>query len=856
MKKIFFSYSFIDKDCAAVFYSILTKYTDCKIYFYDDMLHEKSWQDEVKKAIKDCDYFVLFMGKQYGRIQEKEVEIFETENIDSSKSFITVQLLSFDDQKFSWLPRKRLSVKLKENPAGKPEIFSCVSELAEKCMDLKIRFCDDLPSNPHLFDYEKTIIDFYITKERLYKLKIDMGIDDTERPLKKQGGEVADPPKDQSDDVEGVSQKKIENTIKEKYNEVHRKLLDGCPPDWPKLVPKEGQLIDNEIKEFGEFRPHDAVVVAAALSKYHHTSESFCMIKSQFVFPEAGPRGKLYFPKYSNDLRDTFRVAVLVSGGIAPGINAVIDGITQRHYKYFKIYEEKNSYKKLEIWGFKNGFHAFSNLIRNIIFLKHREDAKSPVGAASLVTSDHVNEGGSILGTSRFEDLLFGEKRAEELVKIVRILKDFHIRILYIIGGDGSMKAAHALSYIAKEKFEDPQWNLSVIGIPKTMDNDILWVWQTFGFLSAVEKAREFIDQLAIEIKSNPRLGVVQLFGSDSGFVVSHAVLASRTGICDVALIPEVPFSMKKLKQTIKENFDRRDSYHGLIVMAETAIPSDAMDYVDYMDRIPVYINKKQFEDNILAKIPKNEQDFLTRHFTSENGRYALAGKLELEDEEKVRKILIKEELGFLKFINYGYIDSDQFEDIMSKLTTRESGLLNKNYNERPQKQEYILSEDTIHDELRDILRSIGYYNFIDIDLSKDEKEAIIEYFKLKNQYKRIQGQTNDFLRTAGLKIVSRGIKKLDEDWGRNFRVLTSEPRHLLRAIPPSTSDIIFGNRLGTLAVDNAMAGYTDFMISQWLTEYVLVPLKLVVLGRKRIPETGVFWKSVLAKTGQPEDMD
>jgi hypothetical protein len=57
--------------------------------------------------------------------------------------------------------------------------------------------------------------------------------------------------------------------------------------------------------------------------------------------------------------------------------------------------------------------------------------------------------------------------------------------------------------------------------------------------------------------------------------------------------------------------------------------------------------------------------------------------------------------------------------------------------------------------------------------------------------------------------------------------------------------------RLGILAVDNALAGYTDFMISQWLTEFVLVPLKLVVLGRKRIPQGGMFWKSVLAKTGQ-----
>jgi 6-phosphofructokinase len=74
----------------------------------------------------------------------------------------------------------------------------------------------------------------------------------------------------------------------------------------------------------------------------------------------------------------------------------------------------------------------------------------------------------------------------------------------------------------------------------------------------------------------------------------------------------------------------------------------------------------------------------------------------------------------------------------------------------------------------------------------------------------------------------------------------------LIRSIHPSASDVIFGERLGTLAVDNAMAGYKDFMISQWLTGFVLVPLELVVLGRKRVRTAGIFWKSVLAKTGQP----
>ncbi len=123
---------------------------------------------------------------------------------------------------------------------------------------------------------------------------------------------------------------------------------------------------------------------------------------------------------------------------------------------------------------------------------------------------------------------------------------------------------------------------------------------------------------------------------------------------------------------------------------------------------------------------------------------------------------------------------------------------------------------------------------------------------------RRVHGQTPDELRRGGVKIIVdvlqsdiRDAQLMPEPYWRDYRVFTSEPRHLIRAIPPSVSDVVFGHRLGTLAVDNAMAGYTDFMVSQWLTEYVLVPLALVVLGRKRVPQDGIFWKSVLGNTGQ-----
>ena len=189
----------------------------------------------------------------------------------------------------------------------------------------------------------------------------------------------------------------------------------------------------------------------------------------------------------------------------------------------------------------------------------------------------------------------------------------------------------------------------------------------------------------------------------------------------------------------------------------------------------------------------------------------------------------------------------------------------------------YVDDEDKIPEDLRKDWEFIKQHiqldrQFLDnmstkINLSKEEKQAIFEFHRMRRDGRRIQGQTSDTLRRAGLKIVSRGLQELiliqDPQFGRRpqpdwekLRIVTNEPRHVLRSIAPTCSDIIMGQRLGTLAVDNALAGYTDFMISQWLTEFVLVPLPLVVLGRKRIPMEGMFWKSVLAKTGQPENLD
>jgi 6-phosphofructokinase 1 len=494
------------------------------------------------------------------------------------------------------------------------------------------------------------------------------------------------------------------------------KVAEGCPSSWPTVKPLE-PWYDNPLNEdeIGKFKDNSArISVDSRLRDVENVP--------RLPLLEARPRRMLRYP-----MQDTgpgmLGVGILVSGGIAPGINAVIDGIVKRHTLYAEALRDEFPYE-LNIQGFAEGFRGFFHA-----------GVQSRRLSVEMV-EPFAEHGGSLLGTSRPEELLGDPKqRADCRRRIITRLCDHpgeRIHILYVIGGDGSMRAAHALQRTADEMGKD----LAVVGIPKTMDNDILWIWQSFGFLSAVEKAREVILNMHTEVASNPRLGIIQLFGSDSGFVASHAAYSTA---CDLVLIPEDPLTMKQIfrhmSKRLQDRLTGQTSPYGLVVMAETALPRDARNYID---------------------------------------------------------------------------DSD-------------------------------------------------------VHLSEREKSAVRLFL---DQGRRVTGQTPDELRTAGLKMISRLLQKNIRDlkpprprgavppnlpsYWREYRVVTNEPRHLIRSIRPSVSDVIFGERLGTLAVDNAMAGYRDFIVSQWLTEFVLVPLDLVVLGRKRVPIDGIFWKSVRAKTGQP----
>jgi 6-phosphofructokinase 1 len=511
-----------------------------------------------------------------------------------------------------------------------------------------------------------------------------------------------------------------------------KQICNGLPTKWPMLEQPKELPSENPLKVAMVGRYQEGRVLVAADDRVGLDG----VLKKEMYFEQAGPRTMVALPADKKNLT----AGVLVVGGIAPGINAVIAGIVQRHCRYAN---EGGYPAGLTVYGFRSGFKGLLGDGKKATMLTRLQEGRPHVEAVPDVI-DHMNEGGSILGTSRDPDLA---QRAADPEKEPpwRILKtlvvkaaDKKIGVLYVIGGDGGMRAAHALSQTARVVAEDYERrrenldlvpylrSLAVVGIPKTMDNDILWVWFSFGFQSAVERSTEFLRQLETESRSNPRLCVIQLFGSDSGFVAADAATAA-SGKCDLFLIPEESFTMEGVTKYLQKRMENRP--YGVVVMAETAVPKDVEDYL----------------------------------------------RLDLDDP-------IAEKIG----------------------------------------------------------------------LRRSEKEALQRYVA---SGRRLRGPTPDELRSGALKVVSRVLEWNLQRSFPGLRMFANEPRHLIRAIPPSSSDVTHARRLGYLAVDGAMAGYREFMVSQWLTEYVMVPLSLVVLGRKRVPAGGAFLANARATTGQPNDL-
>jgi len=228
-------------------------------------------------------------------------------------------------------------------------------------------------------------------------------------------------------------------------------------------------------------------------------------------------------------------VGIVTCGGLCPGINDVIRSVTNCCRKAYKV---KN------VYGFKHGYKGLTT------------EGCNDFVVLDEAAVDGIHEtGGTILSSSR---------GSQDMRDIVDTLVKFNISILFVVGGDGTQKGSMCIA----EEIKNRKLKIAIIGIPKTIDNDISFVQRTFGFYTAVEEARKAISAAHVEAKGTKNgIGIVKLMGRHSGFIAGHATLAS--GDANICLIPEVPFALSTLFEKIKKRLTGKD--HLVIVVAEGA---------------------------------------------------------------------------------------------------------------------------------------------------------------------------------------------------------------------------------------------------------------------------------------------
>jgi len=250
---------------------------------------------------------------------------------------------------------------------------------------------------------------------------------------------------------------------------------------------------------------------------------------SILAFEKAGPRDKIYFDP------SKLKCGIVTCGGLCPGLNDVIRALVLSLF---------HNYKVKTVFGFPYGYEGLT-------YRYGHTPLELDPGAVSRIHE----YGGTILGSSRGN---------QDIGEMVDTLDRMNLGILFAVGGDGTLRGAQAIA----EEIQRRGLKISVIGIPKTIDNDISYVERSFGFETAVSEAVKAIDAAHTEAKgARNGIGLVKLMGRESGFIAVFASLArSDVNFC---LIPEVPFTLDKLLENVRERLQRRG--HGVIVVAEGA---------------------------------------------------------------------------------------------------------------------------------------------------------------------------------------------------------------------------------------------------------------------------------------------
>ena len=235
------------------------------------------------------------------------------------------------------------------------------------------------------------------------------------------------------------------------------------------------------------------------------------------------------------------RIGILTSGGDCQALNATMRGVAKSLY---------NMLDDVEIIGFEDGYKGLMYADYQIM---------KPADFSGILT-----QGGTILGTSRqpFKQMRVPDENGLDKVEAMKhTYKKLKLSCLVVLGGNGSQKTANLLS----------QEGLNVIGLPKTIDNDLWGTDMTFGFQSAVDIATNAIDCIHTTASSHGRVFIVEVMGHKVGWLTLHAGIA---GGADIILIPEIPYDLNKVVKKIKER-TKNGSRFSILAVAEGAISKE-----------------------------------------------------------------------------------------------------------------------------------------------------------------------------------------------------------------------------------------------------------------------------------------
>ena len=328
----------------------------------------------------------------------------------------------------------------------------------------------------------------------------------------------------------------------------------------------------------------------------------------------AGPRETIFHdPAWT-------RAGVVTCGGLCPGLNNVIKGLVQ--VLWF-------DYGVRNIFGIPYGYRGLNPSY-----------GYSPITLNPDVVDSIQEDGGTILGSSR---------GMQDPSIMVDTLMRLNINVLFCIGGDGTLRGAHAIAEEVKKRRQP----ISVIGIPKTIDNDLNLIDRTFGFETAVLSATDVITSAHNEANGAFNgLGLVKLMGRDSGFIAAYAALA--TTVVNFCLIPEVPFTLEGLFKALESRYGSGKT-HAVIAVAEGAgqelfkdqeerrdasgniLKNDIGEFLtekikEHFDKVGKEVNIKYFDPSYMVRsIPAKGTDAIFCFQLAESAVHAgMAGKTDM----------------------------------------------------------------------------------------------------------------------------------------------------------------------------------------------------------------------------------